>query len=155
MNNQEYLITPNAELSLQRNALRVEIIPPEPRCMLCPKTDFAALTRARFSWRTDQLSRLWDDFDYCTGGGTPCKLCPVFAKHQGRTKPPLGTVIRPDPAFKSTHWLLPNREKGWNAFGYWYKGISPILSGWAIDIIPQRKQDEFGTYFEVVRDEMR
>lgn len=141
------------QLGHQRNALRIEIIPPQERCALRPMTDAAVMTRARFNWRTDQLARIWSNFDYCNHHAGGCATCPFYRQHQERTTAPAGVVVAQDPAHKESWWLVPGGKNRWSKFGYWYRAtertsaLAHIVRRWAIDIDPNRQSDEAGLYY--------
>lgn len=145
-----YMITPE-QLGLQRNALRIEVIPPMPRCVLRPKNDFAVIVRNRFHWRVDLLARVWSDFDYCVSD--TCKQCPIFKKHRDRRSPFMSGVVRLDPS-RGDYWMMNRKEQGWSSFGYPYKSFADIVTKWAVDIAATRKSDEHGMYWEFLLDEV-
>lgn len=143
-----YLINP-PQLDRQKNALRVEVIPPMSRCALRPKDDNAVILRRRLRWRTDQLARIWDDFDYCTGSN--CEDCPIYKQHhqERRCNPPAKAVIRRDPIHRHVWWFLPDAESGWNRFGYAYRSLHALLEAWQIDL-GELKRDETGAYWTYI-----
>jgi hypothetical protein len=142
--NTPYIITPE-QLGLQRNALRIEVIPPMPRCVLRPKSDFSVIVRNRFHWRTDLLARVWSDFDYCVSDN--CQRCPIFRKRAERARPFQDGVVRIDPT-RGDYWMMNRKEQGWSSFGYPYKSLADIVTKWAVDIDANRKSDEHGMYHE-------
>src|SRR5688572_721668 len=135
-----YVIAPANRLGNQRNALRIEIIEPQSRCTLRPKTDAAVFARARFNWRTDQLSQIWDSFDYCNHNPSGCEGCAFYRRHRERVSPFVPVVAAQDPCNKDTWWLLTAGNGRWGEFGYWYapteraSGLAQIVQRWAIDI---------------------
>lgn len=59
----------------QSNALRIEVIPPETRCMAQPRDKHTrALMERKDGWYHAQY--LWSRFGYCIR--TQCALCPVY-----------------------------------------------------------------------------
>lgn len=153
--NDQYLIIPGTAMSLQRNALRIEFIPPMSRCALRPKDDAAVMRRSAWNWRTDQLSRVWTDFDYCVQDGNgkkvDCDTCPFFKKHNTRVEPLSAKhgCLRHD---NRGDWHFMNhREKGWSSFSYWYPTLVELVSRWAIDI-GEKKTDAHGVYWTYAID---
>lgn len=144
------------QLGHQRNALRIEVIPPQSRCALQPMTDMAVFTRARFNWRTDQLARIWGHFDYCNHHAGGCTSCPFYRQHQERAKAPANAVVTQDPNNNLVWWILPGGKDRWSRFGYFYKGservsaLAYIVRRWAIDINPKRQTDESGNFYSIV-----
>lgn len=147
MDNRYVILQP--ELSLQRNALRIEFIPPQARCALKPKNDAAVMLRSRWNWRTDQLERASDQFEDCTNACN-CSTCP-FARDETRRlehRAPANIVIRKDPIRPEAWWLLPNAESGWDGYGYCYPSLRRLLNGWGIEI-DEHRADKWGEYWTV------
>jgi hypothetical protein len=142
--NKPYVIIPEP-LGLQRNALRVEVIPPMPRCALRPKSDLAVIVRNRFRWRTDLLARVWSDFDHCVYDA--CKQCSIFKQHRDRVSPFTSGIVRLD-ITRGDYWIMNRKEKGWSSYGYPFKSLVDIVNKWAVDIDATRKSDEHGLYWE-------
>lgn len=63
----------------QSNALRVEVIPPQTRCIAQPKDDFARQLMVRDNGYHAQ--HFWSRFGYCIR--TKCALCPIYHKVMG------------------------------------------------------------------------
>lgn len=70
-----HLIQPPT-LNKQRNALRIEFIPPEPRCNLQPKTEHAVWV---LNNRPFHIEQFWSQFGYCVRKS--CEFCPVAHYH--------------------------------------------------------------------------
>lgn len=135
-----YKIQP-PQLDRQRNALRVEVIPPMMRCWLRPSTDAAAIIR---EIRPFSVPMSWSWFDYCIRD--ECVSCPVFKQAQERVKPFSDDgCVRPD---REGWWFMNRTEQGWGSYGYYYKDLPTLLSRWNIALL-EPKRDEDGLYYPI------
>jgi hypothetical protein len=134
-----YKIIP-PQLGLQRNALRIEVIPPMIRCMLQPKTWQAVIIRDTRPFHVEQS---WCDFDYCVRD--KCEDCPIRKAYRERTKYQ-NTVIRRDPINPEVWHFMSRQKRGFGEYSYWYKGLPLLVGGWSVHLA-DAERDEHGTYY--------